>query len=295
MSISASITLNGERLAEIWSAQANYFAHDAGPNAQPTGHHNMGFGLGAVASVTTGVMNVAMGHQALGSCTVGSDNTAFGGGVLQTLTGGVGNTGMGRLALANATVTSACTGLGDTALEFLTTGIANTAVGYSAGIRITTGEHNVTVGNFAGGHATIGTSCVFSRCVIVGSEAAMSLVSGNDNVVLGYRGAHVTTGSENVGAGTETLRELTTGVGNLAVGHQSGWRVTTGGDNVFVGHKAGFDGNQKVDVTNSIAVGADTFTTANNQIVIGNANAAEIILCGVAFTKAQLIALKALL
>jgi hypothetical protein len=48
----------------------------------------------------------------------------------------------------------------------------------------------------------------------------------------------------------------------------------------MIGQNAGQSGSQKVDATNSIAIGYGTYTTKDNQIVLGNSSTVETDLQG---------------
>jgi len=266
-----------ERLAQMWQVSDNYFLAAAGPAAEPTGIGNHGVGLRALSSVTTGITNTAFGYEALMSATTAIDNTAIGSGALRVKISGVGDTAVGKNSLLHCTTGAGNTGLGDTALEHVTTGNNNVGVGYSAGRDNTTGSDNVAVGVFAGG-GNAGVPTTFSRCLSIGTQTMNYNVTGDDNVYIGYRAGHPATGATNTGIGSEALRVMTTGAGNAAIGYRAGYAITTGGANTFIGYGAGSDVLQKVDASNSTAIGYNTFTTAHNQIAIGNNSTVDVLL-----------------
>lgn len=90
---------------------------------------NTSFGIGTLASVTTGHENVAIGIDALGSLTSASSNTAIGKGALFSLTTGDWNTAVGASAL---TVT--------------TTGLQNVAIGVGSLQANISGNENIAIG-----------------------------------------------------------------------------------------------------------------------------------------------------
>ena len=119
----------------------------------------------------------------------------------------------------------------------------------------------------------------------VGQGAGNSISSGFSNTALGVHTLYAnTTGYLNVaigsGYGNGALYSNTTGYLNTAVGSSAGGSITTGNSNIFIGGTAGNNASQKVDVVNSIAIGEETYTTANNQIVIGNTSVVSTIIRG---------------
>lgn len=72
----------------------------------------------------------------------------------------------------------------------------------------------------------------------------------------------------------------TTGDDHVAVGDQAGASLTGGSGSIFIGSGAGNDASQKVDAVNSVAVGQGAWTTADNQIVLGNASVTHTALRG---------------
>src|SRR5690606_24787243 len=89
-----------------------------------------------------------------------------------------------------------------------------------------------------------------------------------------------TTGSDNTANGQGALQSSSTGNNNTAIGILAGYNLASGSDNTFIGKEAGFNGSQKVDAQNSMAIGAGTYTTADNQVVIGNSAITETQLRG---------------
>jgi hypothetical protein len=87
-------------------------------------------------------------------------------------------------------------------------------------------------------------------------------------------------GNFNTASGAQALSGNVTGSNNTASGYQAGLPIIDGNDNLFLGYFAGNNGAQKTDAQNTIALGANTFTTANNQVVIGNDNITQTQLNG---------------
>jgi hypothetical protein len=186
----------------------------------------------------------------------------------------VGHVAVGKNALRYNTIGQNNTGIGDSALGFTTTGSANVALGYVCGEGNVTGSFNTMGGqgvrlfirdgdnNALWGHGIqsfIGTAGTYpaggSRNSILGSDAIKSW-NGSDMSAVGFEAFKNATGHAN---------------GDVGLGARVGNSIVTGGDNVFIGVDSGNSASQATDVQNSIAIGADTFTTADNQVRIGNA------------------------
>lgn len=276
----------------------NYFMAGAGrddySNNTSLAYGNVGIGHLALQNVNNSMMNTAVGHQALQKLTGGADHTAVGAGALQKQTDGVGCTAMGRLAMANSTIGTNNTGLGDTALEFNIDGNSNTSVGYSSGIKAG-GSNNTFMGTFAGGHylARNGPLCIFNNTVAIGAATLQYNETFHNNTIVGTYSAHSVQGGDNATLGYETLRNATSTNRNTALGTGAGFWLQSGDNNVFIGYNSGRDGQLRT-VSGSTVIGANAYSTRNNEIVIGNGSETHVTISGVVFTKAQLIALKAL-
>lgn len=197
-----------------------------------------------------------------------TDSVLIGPGAGECVTTGNGLVAIGRLAMGKFTGGSQNTAIGDTSLKNTTTGQSNSALGYDCGAGNVTGDWNVFVGAFCGGV----TNDKGDFNVLVGPYAGDGPIGDYNTFIGSYAGSGAaTTGSTNVGIGKESFNGLTSGSNNVGIGRQAGFTITTGTNNVFIGEVAGSaTGVQKVDVTNSIAIGNGTYTTKNNQAVIGN-------------------------
>lgn len=284
-----------------YSALRNYYIGNAG-NGTATGGTNIGVGHGAMSLMTDGHDNVAVGDQTMpaaggGSVAVGSsamyssstcwDCTAMGYEALGAAVSGVGTTAIGRRASGKETVARNTTSVGDSAL-WLNQSFHNTAMGYRAAEYFTTGEENVF----------LGTTCAVNRQtgnqnVIVGPLANSfpaivpdpvtgvgAVTCGDRNSALGYCSIPVFTGNDTAAVGWKAFSLLSSGDKNTGIGVDVGSTITTGTLNTFAGYNAGKNGSQLATATNSTAIGANAFTTASNQVVIGDANITETILRG---------------
>lgn len=254
------------------------------PLITATGAANVGVGEAVLRSLTTGAANTAVGDQALWQQSTGwncvavgalamfqsnacYDCVAVGNGALQEVRDGVGATAVGRLACNQLLSALGNTGIGDSALRSMSTGVGNTAVGYRA-----------AEGNLEG-----------TGNVVVGAQACVGSSSGGHNVVVGFHAAsQVTAGiNETVAVGSFAL-DGAVGDQNVAVGASSGRQLASGNGNVFIGALSGYGPSQAPTVSNSIAIGSRTVTTADNQVVIGNEFTETFVLGGITITREQL-------
>ncbi|MFC1711732.1 tail fiber domain-containing protein [Patescibacteria group bacterium] len=146
----------------------------------------------------------------------------------------------------------------------------NTLIGWSAG-RYTGQNYNVFVGAMAGEGTGVGGTYSGGNNVAVGSEALESITTGWDNAVLGYMGGrYISTGEKNALLGAYSGYELTLGEENVLIGYQGAVNLTTGDYNTMIGTQTSVTVAAE-DSQYSIAIGAYSNITANNQMVVGNA------------------------
>ena len=128
-----------------------------------------------------------------------------------------------------------------------------------------------------------GVLCVF------GSRNAKSLISGKNNFIFGELcGGDITTANSNILIGSQVMREgnnsQNVAIGNAslrgvssniqnyntAIGQNAARSTATATYSVFLGYAAGYNGSQKLDAHNSMSLGANTYTSESNQVVLGN-------------------------
>lgn len=190
----------------------------------------------------------------------------------------------------------------------ITTGVNNTFIGQESGLDATEGSYNVAIGRYSAWNLTTGEKNLFigfnsgsevrggSYNTLIGQSAGAVMTEGLHNMAVGRAAlSSVTTGSYNVCIGNSTLLNLETGEGNIAIGasslgsttasdnigigRSSGRSITSGGGNICLGSDSGYHDDQIGTVTDCVIIGADSFTTASNAIVIGtnsSAGAGEI-------------------
>lgn len=210
----------------------------------------------------------------------GFNNTSVGNGTMQALLDGIGNTSLGTFALANLIDGNYNTAIGTYALRLLTNADLNTAVGYQALYNNALGEQNAAFGVSA---LLLNTDGIKNSAF--GAGAGENNTIGQENVFLGQdSGLNNTMGIYNVYAGVNA-KGGAGGIANIILGYYAGASLSASvlGDtenNVFIGKFSGFNASQKTNAKNSIALGANTFTTADNQMVLGDALITETFIRG---------------
>jgi len=190
-----------------------------------------------------------------------------------TFTDSAGNPSWDMRALL---ATSYSIGIGIGCLQDLTTGQYNFCLGYHAGFAITEGNSNICIGNGAG---QAGTTMNNNTLVGVNCGRSLTLLTGSQNSAYGLGSLQTaTTAVYNTASGYNSLYGLTQGGYNVGLGGQAGRTITTGSQNVFVGYGSGYHASQLATPTNSIGIGYGVYTTASNQVVIGNSSIAETLL-----------------
>jgi len=165
--------------------------------------------------------------------------------------------------------------IGERAGESNTTGLLNVSIGGATGRKNTTGSFNT-----ASGGNTLRDNVTGSFNTALGYDAIQFNTSGSYGTAIGTYALRLgTSGSYNTALGSYSLYNAT-GNNNSALGNSSGYSLTTGYSNVFIGVNSGYHASQLVTATNSIAIGADSYTVANNQAVLGNTNITTTLLNG---------------
>jgi hypothetical protein len=171
---------------------------------------NLGVGVKALQSNTTGYYNTAAGVSALQSNTTGTYNTAAGAGALLSNTTGNNNTAAGVYALLYNTTGTYNTAVGVKALQSNTTGGSNTAAGVNALLSNTTGYNNAAAGVNALLSNTTG-----NNNTAAGGNALLYNTTGNYNTAVGFGSGYPAT----------TANATTTALGQTLIGYQTGQSV----------------------------------------------------------------------
>lgn len=306
------LQLFGVSFARYKPVLDNVWLGDDGPPTDPTGQYNFGLGRVALNSITSGNANLAIGFSALQLQKTGTNTIAIGvvagqyaASVADTIligvktgrfmTSGVGATAVGFRALEHNASARNNTALGDSAL-WHTQGEANVALGYVVAEGMSKGDRNIAIGRGTMRYRDDGNDNVFI------GELAGSIISNSlpgqpgENIGVGDAAPSANIGGaaaghRNVGVGIESLGDCL-GSDVTALGYRSGRSAvgTTAAslNSTFIGANAGNNPEQKVDAVNSTALGANAYTTADNQVAIGDANIEEFVFGGIRVPKAAM-------
>jgi len=185
------------------------------------------------------------------------------------------NIAIGSGALTTNTNGNINLAVGQDALKSNTNGGGNIAIGYRTLNNNINGYDNIAIGN-----AALNTNTSGQVNIAFGIAAMYNNETGRNNIALGYSSLQGNIlGDKNISIGTTALYR-NNGFSNIAIGFDAGSDITSGNNNVFLGLEAGKSPQQKVNAVNSVAIGANTHTTADNQVVIGDANITETQLSG---------------
>jgi hypothetical protein len=162
----------------------------------------------------------------------------------------------------SATSTGNC-GIGSYSLSALTSGYDNTAVGTNALNLNATANENVAIGGFALFKLASGSGDNNTNNVAVGNFAGFNINPNSSS-----------NGRHNVSVGHNSMYNTTTGSYNTALGYQA-LDAYSSDQNIAIGALSDIN---SASVTNSIAIGFNTITSASNEIRLGN-NAYTTLFC----------------
>ena len=265
-----------------------FIGFDAG-NKNTTGQNNLAIGHKALEDMVSGIHNTSIGREA-GKKLTGNQNVAIGTFAMQYRVAGYYNTAIGDQAMRNSTAGDKNVIIGTSAMGNDTAGTGggeNVGIGFGV-LRKNTGMYNVILGASA---VSQGTGV--NNSVIIGREAAgAAAVTGDDNVIMGYRAAYdLTSGYSLVAIGYEAGANVTTANRNIYIGYQAGHaQVASAEYSVMIGELAGYDvsgqrnlmigggagHNAKVDTTETTFIGYNAGANASgtsNTFVGSNAGA----------------------
>jgi hypothetical protein len=235
----------GVAINHIASSYNTFVGSYAGSSATNT-HTNTFIGAEAgklASSPMTG--NAAVGYQCL------YQTQAYGGCALGWQAGYSNTIGCGIVAI------------GEVALKYNTLGNYNIAIGYNTMYSNTTSNYNVA----------IGPEALWTQNFSNGSPPGV--IYDGFNVALGYKALYTnnptstTTGIQNTGIGTYSLKSNTTGYNNSALGYWSGYRNLTGNNNTYLGYFADA-GSGLTALKNSAAIGANANVMKDDNMILGD-------------------------
>ena len=183
----------------------------------------------ALAAVTDGVGNVAIGGSCLPVLTTGSFNICIGDAVGLSLTTGNGNVGIGDYALTDLISGNKNVGVGETALSGVTTGNGNVGIGDAAGylgVPVTTGIFNTFLGWGARttkatiNHAVaigVGAEVNNDNQCMIGGTATSAPDSADARLCIIFAGATAPADADLVASQGSLYWDFTNGAGKLKI------------------------------------------------------------------------------
>jgi hypothetical protein len=221
-SISSNTTVSAAGLVMTGDVRSNVFLQSLiPPGLQSTAINNVGVGSEALASLTSGARNTAIGRNALNACSTGLDNTGIGHSALSSITFGSYNAAVGSASLQNCTQGMSNAALGMEALQNLTTVGQNSALGNGALRYVTVGAGNTGIG-FRTGHANVVGQANLTQGknnTLLGNAAGVNVDSRSQSIALGYRATTQSDGELAIGAASAAIKGGTTGVTYNATNH----------------------------------------------------------------------------
>ena len=264
-------------------------------------YENIAIGSYSMYDNLEGSDNVAVRYNSLTDNTYGNNNVAIGYDSMPQNTEGFNNIGIGYGALHGNKEGIYNIGIGSSANVGTTYGRDNIGIGYNSLLYNGFGKYNVAIGSDAlyNARTTYGYIYVISDYsgTVGGTVRATVTTTTTTGTVAGVRIAGTTTydGTYTITFIDSTHFYFTHAFGatssgawavegkcdyNVAIGYTAGKTVYSGTLNTFIGTEAGHNALQKVDPTNSTAIGYGAYTTKDNQVVLGNTSVIETVLHG---------------
>ena len=260
--------VNNTWAGEIHPTNGNVFFGLSSGQANTTGYQNTANGANALKLNTSGHVNTALGNLALAANTTEHFTTAIGGSALSSNTAVGYNTATGSAALYFSSTGNYNTATGYGALYLNSTGISNTATGYQTLYKNSTGLYNT-----ANGSSALESNTEGYLNTSVGAGALYGNTIGFTNVAVGSSALRSNTiGYSNTSIRSDALLFNTIGRYNTAIGYRALINNKTGDGNSALGYDAG---PNMSDLSNTTCIGNGTIATANNQMVLGNANVTQ--------------------
>jgi hypothetical protein len=164
----------------------NLFINNTEPPLTSTADNNIGIGIDAMISNTSGYYNTGLGVRALQRNTTGYSNVAIGFGALEFQTTGQRNVGIGTNALNSVVSGTDNFGIGAFALQF-TTGNKNVAIGSQVMYENTSGSSNIAFGLDAGRRISAGgANQTSNQSIFIGEDTRASAAANTNEMVFGH-------------------------------------------------------------------------------------------------------------
>lgn len=251
----------GTRVMQFNAQKSGVVGVFTGTNS--TGSDNMFVGYEAGKANTTGSVNTFVGSQSGRSNIGGFNNSFFGGYSGFSNTSGTNNaffgtnTGLSSNGSFNAF-------FGSNAGFSNTSGSDNSFFGNSSGLNHTSGSGNSFFGRNAGKSVEFAGNNAF-----FGAYAGENSATGGNSYFGAFAGQKNTSGFSNVFLGVNAGKENTGGSSNTYVGSNTGQNTGGVGDN-----NTALGANAKVglNVNNATAIGANSFASTSNSVMLGTAS-----------------------
>lgn len=270
-----------------------------------TGGSSIAIGNFSLRSQTTGFSNTAVGNNAMYNTKTGVQNFALGNNSLYINQVGSYNVAIGGTAMQNVPTASSAIAIGYGAADGTWNRAGSIAIGEAAYYNSGPGNYQIGIGygalrnNFGQGNVFLGHQIDPMRISSASWNVALgvsTLGQGHSDygTMLGAYAGYAVTGSANIGIGYWTLGRYITGSFNVGIGNEVAWAGGVGASssyyNVFVGYRAGYTnfrtgsnnvllgsqtdydtGISTLELTSSVALGANVKLRESNTVVIGAA------------------------
>lgn len=267
-----NVTANSLVLSSDTSSATNGIIFKGSDKLLHTYSHSTATGRNTFLGLFSG--NTTM-SPAGGAADLSSYLTGLGYHTLLSVTTGYNLTAAGAGAMQQATTSVSSSAFGVHSLYSLTEGLSDNAFGHYAGYATVGGDYNNYFGENAGYGNVSG-----SGNLAAGHNTLYTATDDDYNTALGMESLKLATLGNNTAGGAYSLGALGAGYDHSAFGVSAGRTVTGGNTSSFFGFNAGYHASQKVDPVNSTAIGNGSYTTADNQVVIGNTSVTETQLHG---------------
>ena len=287
---SYNTSLGHQSLNQNTSGQYNSVIGVNSMRSNKTGSYNTVLGANSLYNNTSGTLNISLGYNSLYKNTVGSSNIAIGYYSLYNNTTTVSL--LGSITPGSGYVTGTYSNVpliyatGSTALSYPTVNIIVDGSGLVSSVTLVTygscfqdSSTVMTVNNFylgsTGSGFQIGISSLStgSNNMAIGYNSMYNNTTGYNNMAVGYNSMLAnSTGYNNIALGFNSLYSNTTGYYNTALGYQSLLSNTTGSDNTALGYQSLY--NNTIGYQNT-AIGEKSLysnTTATNSVAIGHSS-----------------------
>jgi hypothetical protein len=266
LNAATQFNLNGVRIFHKTGTD-NFFAGVDAGNVT-TGGFNAFFGAQAGKFNTTGFNNTFVGAYAGRENTTGSNNAFFGSNSGLGNTTGASNSFFGSNAGFSNTSGAGNSFFGNGAGMNNLIGLNNSFFGRSSGANVVNAGSNAMFGAFAGENTTTGGNSYF------GAFAGQKNLTGFNNSFFGLN-----SGIENLGGSNNTYFGANTGQtvgaagsGNTFIGSGGGQANSFGQINGSNNTTIGFNARVAGGISSAVAIGANSFASQSNSVVLGNSS-----------------------